>query len=159
LLFTQWSKNMKRLGSLFALFFLIVGCGEDPDPDRNTKLDEVQDVVTVGRWRISYFLDSDKDETADFAEYVFQFQPSGALIATDGPTSLTGSWAVTEDSDSNDDIDTYEDIDFDISFVSSPVLSELTEDWEIIAISNTKIELKHISGGNGSTDLLTFDKI
>lgn len=150
---------MRKLASLFLLFFVAIGCGEDPDPDRNTKVDEVQDIVTAGRWRISYFLDSDNDETDNFKEYIFQFQPMGTLVATNGPASLSGSWAVTDHSDSSDDVDTYEDIDFDISFASTPALSDLSEDWEIIGVTEIKIELRHISGGNGGTDLLTFDKI
>lgn len=150
---------MRKLTSLFVLFFVAIGCGEDPDPDRNTKVDEVQDIVTAGRWRISYFFDSDKDETDNFMGYAFQFQPMGTLVANNGPASLSGSWAVTDHSDGNDDVDNYEDIDFDISFASTPAFSELTEDWEIIGVTNTKIELRHVSGGNGGTDLLTFDKI
>lgn len=150
---------MRKLASLFVLFFVALGCGEDPDPDRNTKVDEVQDIVTAGRWRISYFLDSDKNETDNYMGYAFQFQPTGALVATNGPASLSGSWDVMDHSDGKNDGDDYEDIDFDISFASSPALSELSEDWEIIAVTKTKIELRHVSGSNSATDLLTFDKI
>lgn len=50
------------------------------------------------------------------------------------------------------------DIDFNIFFASPADFAELSEDWDIISQSPTKIELKHISGGNGGTDLLTFEK-
>ncbi|MEZ4988540.1 MAG: hypothetical protein R2795_26535 [Saprospiraceae bacterium] len=36
---------------------------------------------------------------------------------------------------------------------------ELNEDWEIISQSDTRIELVHVSGGNGGTDYLTFERI
>ena len=35
---------------------------------------------------------------------------------------------------------------------------EISEDWRVISRTTTKIELKHISGGDGSTDYLTFEK-
>ena len=50
------------------------------------------------------------------------------------------------------------DIDFNIFFGSPADFAELSEDWDIISHSATKIELKHVSGGNGGTDLLTFEK-
>lgn len=50
------------------------------------------------------------------------------------------------------------DIDFNIFFSSPADFAELSEDWDIISHSTSKIELKHVSGGNGGTDLLTFEK-
>jgi len=50
------------------------------------------------------------------------------------------------------------EIDFNIFFESPLNFSKLSEDWEIISFTSSKIELKHVSGGNGGTDLLTFEK-
>ncbi|MCM4152822.1 hypothetical protein DHD05_14595 [Arenibacter sp. N53] len=50
------------------------------------------------------------------------------------------------------------EIDFNIFFASPADFAELSEDWDIISHSSTKIELKHVSGGNGGTDLLTLEK-
>ena len=150
---------MRKLLYLVSFAFLMLGCGDDPNPELNTKVDEVQDIVTAGRWRISSFINDDKDETSDYTGYIFQFQPTGVLIATNGPASLSGSWVVTEQRDGSDGTNTFDDIDFDISFASAPVLSKLSEDWEIIEATDTKIDLRHMSGGNGDTDLLTFNKI
>lgn len=50
------------------------------------------------------------------------------------------------------------DIDFNIFFASPADFAELSEDWDIISHSASKIELKHVSGGDGGTDLLTFEK-
>ena len=38
-------------------------------------------------------------------------------------------------------------------------IRQLSEDWEIIFLTNTKIELRHVSGGNGGADILTFEKV
>ena len=50
------------------------------------------------------------------------------------------------------------DIDFNIFFASPADFADLSEDWDIISHSASKIELKHVSGGDGGTDLLTFEK-
>jgi hypothetical protein len=43
--------------------------------------------------------------------------------------------------------------------VSPELLAELSDDWEVITITSNTIELKDVSGGNGTTDLLTFTRI
>jgi predicted nucleotidyltransferase len=53
----------------------------------------------------------------------------------------------------------FDDIDFNIAFSSPSDFEELSEDWEIISQTATKIELRHVSGGGGGTDLLTFGKL
>lgn len=50
------------------------------------------------------------------------------------------------------------EIDFNIFFATPEDFSELTEDWNIISYSANKIELIDVSGGDGETDLLTFEK-
>ncbi|MDX1313889.1 MAG: hypothetical protein R3356_00185 [Eudoraea sp.] len=50
------------------------------------------------------------------------------------------------------------EIDFNIFFAAPEDFAELTEDWNIVSYSSNKIELIHVSGGNGDIDLLTFEK-
>ena len=50
------------------------------------------------------------------------------------------------------------DSDFITSFASPAIFEDLSEDWEILSRTASKIELKYVSGGNGGTDLLTFEK-
>jgi hypothetical protein len=38
-------------------------------------------------------------------------------------------------------------------------IDDLSDDWDILSYSATKIELIDVSGGNGGTDYLTFEKI
>ena len=72
----------------------------------------------------------------------------------------TGTWSVTDSSNSSDDSNSSSDIDFNIFFASPANFNDdLTEDWEIVTRSDSKIELIHVSGGNGGTDTLTFVKI
>ena len=294
-------KNVLFLGFL-SIALAFSACTNDNDnADDNIDLARLQaDIevmtndVTSGSWVITNFIDSDKNETANFAGYGFSFNSDGSLVADNGSTNVTGTWSITIDDDSNDDSaddssddsndddcnsctvsqltdvltecsnwfveklergennlegnyngyefnfdgdgsvtansgsstysgtweangsgnniqvvltitdlmdieDTWTlheielangesqvdlriegndrlrfrnnctignfsggtssgDIDFNIFFASPVDFSELSEDWDIIMNSSSKIELMHVSGGNGGTDLLTFEK-
>jgi hypothetical protein len=149
---------MKRL--LICIFSIaIIAC--DNDEDKKTtqnKLTEVKNTAVTGQWRVTYFFDTDHEETNNFTGFTFVFAENGTVTATNNSISYNGSWSVT-DSGSTDDNNDLEDLDFNLSFTNPPDFEELSDDWEIISLSGTKIELRDVSGGNGGTDLLTFEKI
>lgn len=150
---------------LVMLFMLIgmIACddnGDDINPNTQAQISEVKSIAAEGQWVVTYFWDSDKDETISFTGYSFVFAANGSLIATKSATSITGQWSITDEDDDDDDSDDddYGDVDFNIVFSTPADFEELTEDWHIISISDTKIELTHVSGGNGGTDFLTFER-
>ncbi len=149
--------------ALIVFTLLIASCSSDSSDDNSQNTAEsvqaVTNLVASGTWVITSFVDSGTDETSNFNGYGFTFNSDGSLVADNGTTSITGTWSVTSD-DSNDDSDDYnssDDIDFNIFFSAPPDFEELTEDWDIVTRSATRIELIHISGGNGGTDTLTFE--
>jgi hypothetical protein len=147
---------------LLSLSLMASACSSDDDGDSSSnsntqQIIAIENTVESGNWRITYFFDTDSDETSDFNGYSFTFSNNGSLTATNGTNTYTGSWSVTDSSSSSDD-NSSDDIDFNISFSSPPDFAELTDDWDIIEYSNTRIELIDISGGNGGTDYLTFEK-
>lgn len=294
-------KYILNLGILVAVL-LIAACTTDSENEDMANLaqlqadvEEITNTAILGPWTITSFVDSDKNETSDFMGYGFTFNQDGSLVADNGNTTVTGTWSITIDDDSNDDsdddspnnddniddcnnctvdqltevltsctdwsvdklerndndledsynsynfnfsadgtvtvtsgsnsytgsweasgsgnniqvvltlmdlsdfedtwtlheIELYNgeskvdlringedrlrfknsctigdfdggnstgDIDFNIFFASPEDFSELSEDWNIISYSSNKIELIHESGGNGGTDLLTFEK-
>ena len=141
---------------------LLASCTEDDDNSNQSaaKVNEIKSAAMNGQWRITYFFDTDSDETDDFNGYAFQFRSDNTLTATNGSNNYSGTWSVTHDENSSHDSnDEFDDIDFNISFSSPPDFAELSEDWEIISQSADKMELRHVSGGNGGTDFLTFERI
>ncbi len=94
----------------------------------------------------------------EYAGFVFNFNLDGSLIATDGNTALSGAWSITVSDNGTDDLGD-DDVDFNILFASPVKFEKLTDDWEIKTYSANKIELIDVSGGNGGTDFLTFEKI
>lgn len=139
---------------LVALTISFAACTNDSSNDLTPIV--VENNVKSGQWRITSFIDSGNDETNHFTGYTFTFADNGSLTATNGANTYTGNWSIT-DSNSNDD--SPDDIDFNISFSAPDDFEELSEDWDIVSQSSSRIELRHVSGGNGGTDNLVFEKI
>lgn len=122
----------------------------------------VINAAASGTWKITYFFDTDTDETTHFNNYTFTFGSGNVLTATNGANTYTGTWSVTNDhSNSNDDSSSHSsnDLDFNIMFATPANFAELSDDWDIVSYSANKIELIDVSGGNGGTDYLTFEKV
>ncbi|WP_298151836.1 hypothetical protein [Flavobacterium sp.] len=140
-----------------ALMLSAISCNSDDDSSSTTSTTEISNAVAAGAWRVTYFMDSDADETTHFTGYNFTFGSNNVLTATNGTNTYTGIWNVSTE-DPTDDNPSLADIDFDIIFNAPVDFTDLTEDWEIIERTATKLRLKHVSGGDGSVDYLTFEK-
>lgn len=155
-------KKIKILSVLSLVFVLNVAsmCSDDDDnytlpTPTNVQQTQVINTVSSGTWRVTYYNDSGSDETSNFNGFNFTFGANNVLTASGNGVSYAGSWSVT-DSNSNDD--SLNDLDFNISFSSPDNFLELSDDWDIVSRTDTKIELIDVSGGNGGTDYLTFEK-
>lgn len=150
-------KNKFILAVMIGGSFFANSCSSD---DSGSSTDdtalEVSNTVTSGTWHITSYIDSGNDETSDFSGYNFTFSGNSVLTASNGTNTYTGNWIVT-DSDSDDD-NPSGDIDFNIIFLEPASFSDLTDDWDVQSRTATKIELIDVSGGNGGTDYLTFEK-
>ena len=138
------------------LFFLNTAsmCSSDDSSSLNNQSDVIN-TATSGTWKIILYNDSDVIKTSDFAGYNFTFNSNGVLSAVGVDLTIDGTWSVTDTNSSDDSID---DLDFNIFFTSPVNFAELSDDWDIVSKTATKIELIDISGGNGETDYLTFEK-
>ena len=146
--------------SIIACLFMVntaSTCSSDDDSSSSADTSTIINTVSDGTWRITLFDEDGNDHTNNFTNYNFTFGDSNVLTATNGSTTVTGFWSVTND-DSSDDDNPGSDVDFNIMFTSPNNFAELSEDWHILERTSTKIRLRHISGGNGGTDLLTFEK-
>ena len=123
----------------------------------NVIIQDIQNTDESGAWRITSFIDSGQDETNHFTGFSFQFLADGTLIATRDNSTLSGTWSVT-DSNSNDD--SSDDIDFNMFFnvSNSNDFEDLNDDWHIVSHSDNRISLIDISGGNGGTDTIIFER-
>lgn len=157
----------KAFLKLMAITFMVatIGCSDDNEDSTtesnlsSAEIAELKSIAEDGSWTITYFFDTDKEETSDFNGYTFTFNSDGSLVATNGSNEVNGTWSIT-DSDSSDDdsSDDDSDVDFNILFSTPPDFEDLSDDWDIVEYSSSRIELIDVSGGNGGTDNLVFEK-
>lgn len=129
----------KILIALLALGML-VGC-------KKKTIRTIENDMSDGTWKISLFQENGYNHTSDYEIYTFNFDSNGSVQASNNGYKVNGSWDVGRDDGH---------IEFNLSMPSP--LDELSEDWEVVSNSSSKLELKDINGG-GSVDYLTFSKL
>ena len=159
---------MRRRIEIFMLTvifsMLCMACDQKDDNDVQTSMSaqQIRSIVESSNWQVTYFYDTDHEETSNFSGYSFSFNEDGTLVAVNGNTTVTGTWSINDNSGSSSDDDgnsSTNDNDLNIFFASPEEFEDLTDDWDIISISNDQIELIDVSGGNGGTDYLTFSRL
>jgi len=155
------TKFLKGIFLLCCISLLLSTCSSDDDdgtPNNSAEIAQIRDQVIDGTWRVTNFVDSGQNETSDFNGYSFTFNSNGNLSASNGTTTETGNWSITNSSSSSSS--SSDDIDFNINFnvPDTNDFEDLNDDWDVVSHTDTKIVLIDISGGNGGTDNLTFEK-
>ena len=153
-------KKLKLVSFLSLIFVFNVASMCSDDDNSNTAADPspVINTVTSGTWRITLYEDSGINETTNYSNYIFTFNTNGVLTAANS-TSFNGTWSVTSSNSNDDNPDN--DLDFNIAFVApapNSFTDDLTDDWDVISHTANRIQLVDVSGGNGGTDYLTFEK-
>lgn len=147
-------KKLILIPALFCLFMLNVAstCSSDDNSsdDNSPPVGTIIDNTTSGTWSITLFQEDSSNQTSNFSGYSFSINSDGSIVAVNGSTTKTGTWSTYTDSGYSK---------FDILFPdTSGPFEEISEDWRVLSSTATRLELKHISGGDGSIDLLTFEK-
>ncbi len=152
-------KKVNLIVSGFLCLYLFSSCSDDDSNRVNNNADTSAIIETVqsGNWRITSFVEDGNDETNHYTGFTFTFGNGNVLTAQSGEVTYTGTWSVTHDN-SDDDDSPGSDIDFNIGFSAPAQFEELSDDWDILERTATKIRLIDVSGGNGGTDYLTFEK-
>ena len=135
-----------------AALFMSVSCNNDDDDPvivNNIPVTPVA-AITSGAWRVTLYQEEDNVQTDHFTGYNFVFGTDNTITASNGVNTYNGNWSFENDDSSSDD--------FNILFASPDNFAALTEDWDILETTATKLRLKHTSGGDGSIDYLTFEK-
>ena len=139
---------MKNIIKIMTLLLLVIATASSCKKDDSPSL--VDNTIQKGNWKITFFQDSGNDETSHFSGYEFIFNTDGSVTASNSNNSVSGTWMTgTDDSQSK----------LILNFGSTAPFDELNEDWHVLEETSTMIRCEHISGGNGGTDYLTFEKI
>lgn len=149
-------KNLMKTGLMIFVSLLFLDCSSDSNSmENNTQKNNIENDLKKGVWMVSKYLDDGVDETYHFNGYEFTFEDGGVLTATNGVNTYSGSWSVADDNDDN----SQNDYNLVIFFAGPVDFEELSDDWDIITHNSNTIELYDVSGGNGTTDYLTFQKM
>ena len=146
-------KKLKLISILSLLFVLNVAsmCSDDDDTSSQvSNPTEITSTLADGQWIVTLYKENDVVKTNNYSGYNFTFGTDSALSATNGTTTQSGDWSTYTDSG-------YTKLDIMFTALDGP-FEEISEDWNVISRTATKIELKHVSGGDGSIDYLTLEK-
>lgn len=126
------------------LFFMAqMSCKKD-------NITTLSSIVIQGNWKVALYSDNGSDHTNHFTGYSFTFKNDGTVSAINSPNSITGTWSAgTDDSQAK----------MVLNFGSTDPFKDINSDWHILEKSANIIRLEDVSGGNGETELLTFEKI
>ena len=137
----------------FLLLMLSIGlfsCKKDDDSNTTITTVNLSATATTGSWRVTYYYDDNQVETSNYAGYAFTFAGGNVVTATKaGSPTVTGTWATGTDNSK---------VKLILSFATPATFNELSDDWHVTSRTDTKIVMTHVSGGNGGTDFLTFEK-
>lgn len=139
-------KTLSKLLVIAGLFMMaFASCKKDDNSSSPSS-----SIVTQGQWKVTLFSENGVVETSKFSNYVFTFSSNGTVSAVRSGSTVNGSW-----SNGNDDSQKK----LNMNFASPADFTEISDDWHILQETSSKIQLEDVSGGNGGTDLLTFEKI
>lgn len=132
---------------------VFASCNSDDDSgDANTnEFEQIETTLPQGQWKISKLIDGQSDDTADFQSFAFTFNVDGTATAQNDLFTENGTWAYDNSSSSSEELI--------LQFGQTTPFDKINDDWDIVSVSNTKIELSDVSGGNGDIELLTFTKL
>lgn len=130
----------------------LVSCGNDDD--KNT-VNDIEDTVQEGNWKVAYFYKSGVDKTQNYAGYNFVFSEDVLLTVTKGTDTYSGLWYISK---STSDADLFSNI-FKLSLESPELLIQLNGEWKVMENTGTFLMLKDDSKGDSAINHLTFEKI
>lgn len=111
---------------------------------------EIRNIAMGGTWNVALYKEGEVDMTDDYTGMDFNFAEMNQIeVSVNADPIANGLWRVLRDSE--------EGLKFYINFDSDDDLGELTEDWKVVSITSTRIELWDESD-DGTTETLVFEK-
>jgi hypothetical protein len=143
--------------SIFVLLFLTFSSCKKEDVNAtnpatdSTSTPQIDNTpMQQGKWKVILFQEGSNVETASFSGYEFTFQDNGGVVAQKDARRVTGGWIMGSGNRYGK---------FILAFGQTDPFEDISEDWTILEKTPTRLRLEHISGGDGSKELLTFEKL
>lgn len=113
----------------------------------------IKGFMLEGAWIVANYNDSGVDETNNYEIYTFSFF-EGGLVKAYNPNQVVvaqGSWDVIRDASGA--------LKFVLNLGAEIPFDEFLDEWDIVSTTLDRLELKDISGGDGTTDVLVFERL
>ncbi len=112
---------------------------------------EIRNILLGGQWNVAGYSEGGVDMTENFDGQDFSFSNRHQVeVSINDDPIIAGLWRVIRDSD--------QDLRFYLNFANDATFGELTDDWEITEVTTDVLELRSESGGDGSVDILIFER-
>lgn len=136
-----YMKKIQKLTAAFIVSIMVASCSKDAVLE-DLSITEVSSSIEGKTWKISYYFEAgDDDHADDFAGYTFLFDTGGALVASNGTLSFTGTWLIKKSDDSKD-----YDKEIDITIIGNELMDEIDGSWQITELSDTTLKLQDDNG-------------
>ncbi|MGB5226616.1 MAG: hypothetical protein WBN55_00030, partial [Eudoraea sp.] len=122
-------------------------CTNSGDGNGGENMDMLGTILQDGLWKVASYLDDGIDETNDYGGYELNFNNDGTVVADNG-TPINGDWSLQNS-----------ETTLILNFGTFMPFNEFNDDWDVIATSDTSVELQDVSGGGGGTDTLILEKL
>lgn len=137
------------------LAFAVLGlaaCNKITDKPGDKQVEQVQDALIDGNWRVVLLIDDGVDETTDVDDFTLTFADGGVFNAahnTDASLNITGTWSVQLDDNRTE---------LFISLPNPGPLDDLNDDWYYIDGDATLMEFDDDDDDNDE-DRLKLERI
>lgn len=149
------SKKIRTFIWPLAMMVIVFTSCKKENTSSSGSADSLNDKLKSGSWKIARFIDSGEDETSRYSGFKFSFGIGGDLMAVSESMAYSGNWSVMQHS--GDDVPESE-FHFTLDVQATGEFVDINDDWHVVSQSDSKIELEDVSGGNGGTDYLTFER-
>ena len=106
-------------------------------------------ILIEGQWTVANYSDAGVDETANYQGFKLTFNMDGTVAATNDTDTVNGTWSEIIDGDKHK---------MELDFGATVPFDEFAEDWIIVNITETRVELNDINEDQ-SVDTLVFEKL
>lgn len=145
---------MKTLATIFFLALVVAfsSCTKKNDDSVNPSNSLNKSQMVTGQWMVSYYFDSGKDETGHYNGYTFVLDDNGTLTASNGSSTYTGKWWIGSPGSDDDNSSNR----FNIQISGNKAMEDITDDWRIISLNDSGIQLEDDSNSGTSIEKLHF---
>lgn len=110
----------------------------------NTDLEEF---LMDGEWIVALYDEDGDNQTSDYNGFVLDFMENGTVRADNGSDVIEGTWQANGEEE------------LVLDFGTQVPFDEFNDEWDVVDAQEFRVEVIDISGGNGGTDTLVFEKL